>query len=219
MQLFIDSANPEEVRQVWEWGLIDGVTTNPTLATKAGVDFVEAAHEILRIVQGPVSLEVLSEDATSMIEEGRKLASLGEHVVVKLPTTIEGLKALKQLTSEGIKTNLTLVFSATQALLVAKLGATYVSPFVGRIDDISMNGGDLLVEEIRQIYDNYGFSTQILYASVRTTEHVKNAALIGADVATIPFSILEQLVKHPLTDVGLKRFSEDWRNSGQQALV
>lgn len=219
MKLFIDSANPQEIRQAHEWGIIDGVTTNPTLATKAGVNFKDAVYEILDMISGPVSLEVLSEDASGMIEEGRKLAALRDNVVVKLPTTVEGLKALKQLSSENIKTNLTLVFSVTQALLVGKLGATYVSPFVGRVDDVLLNGGDQLVSEIIHVYSQYEFSTQVLYASVRDTEHVHNAALMGADVATIPFSVLEQLVKHPLTDTGLARFKKDWQESGQDPLV
>lgn len=219
MKLFIDSANPQEIRTAYEWGIIDGVTTNPTLATKAGINFKDAVYQILDLISGPVSLEVLGQEAGGMIEEGRRLAGIRDNVVVKLPTTTEGLKALKQLSSEGIKTNLTLVFSVNQALLVGKLGATYVSPFVGRVDDILHSGGDQLVSEIVQVYDHYGFQTQVLYASVRDSQHVHNAAMMGADVATVPFSVLEQLVKHPLTDAGLKRFQEDWESAGQEPLV
>lgn len=219
MKLFIDSANPEEIRQVNDWGFLDGVTTNPTLATRSGVNFKEAVNQILEMVDGPVSLEVISETYSEMIDEGRKLSQLADNVVVKLPSTTDGLIALRQLNSEGIKTNMTLVFSANQALLVAKLGATYVSPFVGRVDDISMHGGDQLVNQVIRVYENYDFQTQVLYASVRDTEHVHNAALMGADVVTAPFEVLEKLVKHPLTDAGLESFKKDWQESGQESLV
>lgn len=219
MQIFIDSANPEEIKTAMEWGIVDGVTTNPTLATKAGVKFREAVEEILQLVKGPVSLEVVSTEYKNMVEEGRKLVELGEQVVVKLPTTTDGLKALRELSEGSIKVNMTLVFSPTQALLVGKLGATYVSPFIGRVDDISYHGGDELVAEMVEIYKNYNFETQILAASIRDVEHVAMAARLGADVCTVPFDVLGQLVKHKLTDAGLGRFLQDWEASGQESLV
>lgn len=218
MQLYIDSAVPQEVEKMVALGIIDGVTTNPSLATKAGVTYKIAVSKILKIVKDNVSLEVLSTDAKGMIKEGRALVKLGKNVVVKLPTTEEGLKALKILTSEKIRVNMTLVFSANQALLAAKLGAYIVSPFVGRLDDIGQTGIDL-IEEIRQIYDNYNFKTKILFASVRSPLHVKQAALVGADIATCPVDVLEKLVKHPLTDIGLKKFLEDFAASGQKPIV
>lgn len=218
MKLFIDSANPQEVRKIAELGILDGVTTNPTLATKAGISYQKAVEEILKIVKQDVSLEVLSTESVGMVAEGRQLAKLGKAVVVKLPTTSEGLKALQVLKKDGIRVNMTLVFSANQALLVAKLGADMVSPFVGRLDDAGHDGVEV-VEEIRQIYDNYNFQTQILFASVRSTLHVKQAALIGCDITTCPFDVLEKLVKHPLTDSGLKRFLDDFKGSGQKPLV
>ena len=218
MQLFIDSANPEEVQKVVELGIIDGVTTNPTLAAKAGVPYREAVTKILSTVKGDVSLEVLATDKDGMVEEARQLATMGKNVVVKLPTTDEGLKALQVLKSEGIRNNMTLVFSANQALLVAKLGAYIVSPFVGRLDDIGHTGTET-IEEIRQIYDNYSFETKILFASVRSPLHVKEAALIGADIATCPYDVLDKLVKHPLTDIGLEKFLDDFKQSGQEPLV
>lgn len=218
MKLFIDSANPQEVKKIAELGILDGVTTNPTLATKAGIDYKTAVSEILKIVDGDVSLEVLSTDAQDMIDEARNLSKLHNNVVVKLPTTPEGLKALKVLNAEGIKINMTLVFSANQALLVAKLGAYIVSPFIGRIDDTGQTGIDV-ISEIRQIYDNYNFETQILFASVRSPLHVKQAALAGCDIATCPYEVLEKLVHHPLTDVGLKKFLDDFKASGQKPLV
>ena len=218
MKLFIDSANPKEIKAISELGILDGVTTNPTLATKSGIPYKKAVEEILKIVKQDVSLEVLADDAQGMIKEGRQLSKMGKAVVVKLPTTPDGLIALKALKKEGIKVNMTLVFSANQALLVAKLGADMVSPFVGRLDDAGHDGVEV-VEEIRQIYDNYNFKTQILFASVRSTLHVKHAALIGCDIATCPYDVLEKLVKHPLTDIGLKRFLSDFKNSGQKSLV
>lgn len=218
MLLFIDSANPKEVKEMAQIGIIDGVTTNPSLAARAGVPYKTAVKEILAAVKDNVSLEVLSEDAKGMVAEGKKLAKLGQNVVVKLPTTTEGLKALQLLNAEGIRVNMTLVFSANQALLVGKLGAYLVSPFVGRLDDIGQTGTDL-VEEIRVIYDNYAFDTKILFASVRSPEHVKQAAIIGADAATCPYEVLKQLVKHPLTDIGLKRFLDDYKASKQSPLV
>lgn len=218
MQLYIDSANPQEVKAMVDLGIIDGVTTNPTLAAKAGVTYQEAVKEILKTVDDNVSLEVLSTDSEGMVKEGQKLAKLSSKVVVKLPTTSEGLKALKRLKLEGIRVNMTLVFSANQALLVAKLGAYIVSPFVGRLDDIGQTGTEL-ISEIKQIYENYKFETKILFASVRSPLYVKEAALIGADIATCPIDILEKLVKHPLTDIGLERFLKDFKDSGQKPLV
>ncbi len=218
MQLYIDSAVPQEVEKMMALGIIDGVTTNPSLAVKAGMTYKEAVAKILKIIPDNVSLEVLSTDAEGMIIEARKLVKLGDNVVVKLPTTEEGLKALKALAQEGVRINMTLVFSANQALLVAKLGAYIVSPFVGRLDDIGQTGIDL-IDEIRRIYDNYDFKTKILFASVRSPLHVKQAALVGADIATCPVDVLEKLVKHPLTDIGLKKFLEDFAASGQKPLV
>lgn len=218
MKLFIDSANPKEVKSVWEMGIIDGVTTNPTLATKAGISYDKAVEEIINIVDGDISLEVLATETVAMVKEGRALAKIHHNVVVKLPTTEDGLRALGALASEGIRVNMTLVFSANQALLVAKLGAYFVSPFVGRLDDIGQNGTEV-VREIKQIYDNYNYETQILFASVRSPLHVKQAALLGCDIATCPYEVLTQLVKHPLTDKGLKKFLEDFKDSGQKPLV
>ena len=218
MQLFIDSANPQEVEKMVALGIIDGVTTNPTLASIAGVDYRQAVKKILALVKGDVSLEVLSTDTRGMVKEGRLLAKFGKNVVVKLPTTEEGLKALKILKADGIRINMTLVFSPNQALLVAKLGAYIVSPFAGRLDDIGHTATDL-IEEIRTIYDNYDFKTKILFASVRSPLHVKQASLIGADIATCPYDVLEKLVKHPLTDIGLKKFLDDFKQSGQKPLV
>jgi len=218
MKLFIDSANPEEVKKIADLGILDGVTTNPTLATKAGVDYKTAVSEILKIVDSDVSLEVLSTDTQGMIKEARTLSSLHKNVVVKLPTTSEGLRALKILKVEKIRINMTLVFSANQALLVAKLGAYIASPFAGRLDDIGHTAIDL-ISEIRQIYDNFAFETQILFASVRSPLHVKQAALAGCDIATCPYEVLEKLVHHPLTDVGLKKFLSDFKESGQKPLV
>src|SRR3989344_4231825 len=218
MQLFIDSANPKEIKEMVEIGIIDGVTTNPTLATKAGVDYNQAVKEILAMVPANVSLEVLATEAPKMVVEARQLSALGKNVVVKLPATEEGLKALKVVAKEGIPTNMTLVCSTNQALLAAKLGATMVSPFVGRLDDIGASGTEV-VEEIRQIYDNYAFETKILFASVRSPLHVKQAAIIGCEIATCPYEVLKSLIKHPLTDVGLKKFLDDFKNSGQKPLV
>lgn len=218
MQLYIDSSNPSEVKRMSELGIIDGVTTNPSLAAKAGTTYQQAVKEIIQIAKDNISLEVLSTDSIGMIDEGRKLAKLSDKVIVKLPTTSEGLKALKMLNLEGIRINMTLVFSANQALLVAKLGAYIVSPFVGRLDDIGQTGTEL-ISEIKQIYDNYKFETKILFASVRSPLHVKQAALIGADIATCPYDILEKLVYHPLTDIGLKKFLDDFKESKQKPLV
>ncbi|HIQ26031.1 MAG TPA: fructose-6-phosphate aldolase, partial [Aquifex aeolicus] len=194
-------------------GLLDGVTTNPTLVAKTGKPFMEVAEEIINILgEGrPVSLEVVATDYEGMVRQARELSKLGPNVAVKIPMTPEGIKAVKTLSEEGIKTNVTLVFSPSQALLAAKAGATYVSPFVGRLDDISSEGIKL-IEEIATIYNNYGFNTEIIVASIRHPEHVRLAALIGADIATIPFAVLEKLFKHPLTDIGLERFLKDWNS-------
>ena len=218
MKLFIDSANPEEVKKIAELGILDGVTTNPTLATLAGKDYKTAVDEILNTVNSDVSLEVLSTDTEGMLREARLLSRIHKNVVVKLPTTPDGLKALKILKEEGIRINMTLVFSANQALLVGKLGSYIVSPFAGRLDDIGHSAIDV-IEEIRQIYDNYGFETQILFASVRSPLHVKQAALAGADIATCPYEVLEKLVHHPLTDIGLSKFLDDFKKSNQKPLV
>lgn len=218
MQLFIDSANPKEIKEMWKLGIIDGVTTNPSLATKAGIPYKKAIDEILETIDGDVSLEVLSLDAEKMVKEGLALSKLHNNVVVKLPTTTEGLKALRILTTEGVRINMTLVFDPNQALLVAKLGAYIVSPFVGRLDDIGENGTQM-VREIKQIYENYGYDTKILFASVRSPQHVKDAALIGCHIATCPYDVLDKLVKHPLTDSGLKKFLEDFKKSKQKPLV
>ena len=211
MKIFIDTANPGEIRKAYEMGVIDGVTTNPTLISKENKDFKSLIHEICETIQGlPISLEVLSLRSEGMIEEAQSLAKIGENVVVKIPMTTEGLKAIKVLVSGGIKTNTTLVFSPTQALLAAKAGTTYVSPFIGRLDDISQTGMDV-VEQIVTIFDNYEFESEVIVSSVRHPIHVLEAALIGADVATIPYKVIEQLVQHPLTDIGIERFSADWK--------
>jgi transaldolase len=216
MKFFIDTANPGEIQKAYEMGVIDGVTTNPTLISKENKNFKSLIQEICRIIRGlPISLEVLSTKSDGMIEEARNLAKMGENIVVKIPMTTEGLKATKVLVSEGIKTNTTLVFSPTQALLAAKVGTTYVSPFIGRLDDISQTGMDL-IEQIVAIFDNYGFESEVIVASIRHPIHVLEAALIGADVATIPFKVIDQLVKHPLTDMGIERFMADWKKVPQK---
>lgn len=209
MQLFLDTANLDEIRQGAETGIISGVTTNPTLIMKEGRDYVQTLKEICSIVNGPVSAEPVSLDAKGMVKEGKAFAKLHKNIVIKVPMTPEGMKACRMLTKSGIKVNTTLVFSANQALLAAKAGTYFTSPFLGRLDDIGQNGMEL-VREIRQIYDNYGFKTKILAASIRSTTHVKEAALIGADIATIPFKVYEQLFKHSLTDKGIKKFLDDW---------
>jgi transaldolase len=213
MKIFLDTANVKELQDVADMGLLDGVTTNPSLIAKEKRPFRDLVDEICRIVEGVVNLAVTATDAASMVSEGRELAKIASSVVVKLPTTVEGLKACKILTAEGTKTNLTLCFSPTQALLVAKAGATYVSPFLGRLDDIAHVGMDL-VRTIRTIYDNYDFKTQILAASLRNPLHIVDAATAGADVATMPYAVFQMLIKHPLTDIGLKRFLEDWQKAG-----
>jgi len=209
MKFFIDTGNIEEIKEGIRLGMVDGVTTNPTLVAKENKDFDTVVKEILEIVEGPVSLEVISLDAEGMIAEGRELATLADNVVVKVPMLTEGLKATKILSNEGIRVNQTLVFSPIQALMAAKAGAAYVSPFVGRLDDISHVGMDL-VEQIITIFDNYDFDCEVLVASVRNPLHVLEAALMGADVATIPFKVLVQLAKHPLTDMGVAKFLADW---------
>jgi transaldolase len=209
MKFFIDTADVKEIREANELGLVDGVTTNPSLIAKSGRKFEEVIREITAIVDGPISAEVIALDHDGMIREGVELAAIHPNIVIKLPMTPEGLKATKTLHGKGIKTNVTLVFTPMQALLAAKAGATYVSPFVGRLDDISQDGMGI-IDEIRTIFDNYGYSTEIIVASVRNPIHVLNSALIGADIATIPFSVMIQLAKHPLTDAGIKKFLEDW---------
>ena len=209
MKFFLDTANVEYIKEVNEMGVICGVTTNPSLVAKEGRDFNEVIKEITEIVDGPISGEVVSEDAQGMIKEGREIAAIHKNMIVKIPMTAEGLKATKVLSKEGIKTNVTLIFSATQALLAANAGATYVSPFLGRVDDISMVGMDL-VSDIAEIFEIHGIETEIIAASVRNPIHVIEAAKAGADIATVPFNLVEQMIKHPLTDQGLEKFKADW---------
>lgn len=210
MKFFIDTANVGEIQKAHDMGLIDGVTTNPTLISREGRDFRPLVSEICEIVDGPVSVEAVSAKSKDLIAEARTLSKIHENIVVKIPMTLEGLNAVRTLASEGINTNVTLIFSPTQALLAAKAGATFASPFIGRLDDVSHVGMDL-VEQIITIYDNYDFDTQVIVASIRNPLHVLEAALMGADIATIPYKVLEQLAKHPLTDVGIERFLEDWK--------
>ncbi|HUU50653.1 MAG TPA: fructose-6-phosphate aldolase [Nitrospinota bacterium] len=210
MKLFIDTANIKEIEEATSMGIIDGVTTNPTLVSKEGKDYREVLQEICKIVDGPISAEAVSDTCEELIKEARNLSAIHKNIVVKIPMTWEGLKAVKRLKEEGIKTNVTLIFSPNQAILAAKAGATYVSPFVGRLDDISHIGMDL-VEQIVTIYENYGFFTEVIVASIRNPLHVVDAAMIGAHVATIPFNVIEQLVKHPLTDKGIEKFLSDWK--------
>jgi len=214
MKFFLDTANVEEIQEALTMGMVDGVTTNPTLIAKEGRDFREIIEEICKIVDGPISAEVISTDADGMIKEARDLAGIHENIVVKIPMLVDGLKAVRQLTSEGIKTNVTLIFSALQALMAAKAGATFVSPFVGRLDDLSQDGL-LLVEQIVEIYSNYAFDTEIIVASVRNPLHVLDSALMGADIATIPFGVLKKLAAHPMTDKGLKAFLDDWNKANK----
>jgi transaldolase len=209
MKIFIDSADVDKIREAWDWGIIDGVTTNPSHVAKTGRKHMDVYREILDIVDGPVSLETISLSAKEIVDEGRALAKMHKNVVVKVPVIREGLKAVKQLNSEGIKTNVTVTFSPLQALLAAKCGATYISPFVGRLDAIGQNGMEC-IQQIRTIYDNYGFETEILTAAVRHPQHVLEAALIGSDVITMAFDVLEQLYNHPLTDIGVDIFLKDW---------
>jgi transaldolase len=217
MKFFVDTAEIADIKKLYETGLLDGVTTNPSLVAKSGRNFLEVIAEICAAVPGPVSAEVASTEYDGMIAEGRKLAKIAKNVVVKLPLTVDGLRATKTFTDEGIKTNVTLCFSPNQALLAAKVGATYVSPFIGRLDDINLEGMEL-IENIRQIYDNYDFKTQILAASIRSANHVTQAALAGADVATIPPPVIYKLADHPLTKSGLEQFVKDWKATGQSIL-
>ena len=214
MKFFVDTADVAEIRELEATGLLDGVTTNPSLILKSGRDIKEVLAEICDAVEGPVSGEVVAMEADAMIKEGKLLAEIASNICIKLPLTMEGLKACKALTDEGYKTNVTLCFSANQALLAAKAGATFISPFIGRLDDMAIDGMEL-IEDIRTIHDNYDFETEILAASIRTANHVKEAALAGADVATIPPSTLKALVKHPLTDKGIESFMADWAKTGQ----
>lgn len=215
MKFFVDTADVDEIREMADTGLMDGVTTNPSLILKSGRDILEVTKEICDMVDGPVSAEVTALDYEGMMKEAAVLADIADNVCIKLPLTMDGLKACKALTGQGHQTNVTLCFSATQALLAAKAGATFISPFIGRLDDMGIDGMEL-IEDIRTIYDNYGFETEILAASIRTINHVKDSALAGADVATIPPSTLKALVKHPLTDKGLDAFMADWAKTGQK---
>ncbi|MDI3316827.1 MAG: fructose-6-phosphate aldolase [Bacillota bacterium] len=209
MQIFLDTADIEEIRRAAEWGILDGVTTNPTLVARERVDFFERLREIAALVDGPVSAEVTATDAHGMVEQGRELAALAENIVVKIPIGEEGLKAVRTLSQAGIRVNVTLIFSANQALLAAKAGATFVSPFVGRLDDVGQDGM-ALVRQIGEIFRLHGIATKVLAASIRHPLHVTEAALAGADVATVPFAVLKAMLQHPLTDRGLERFLSDW---------
>jgi len=209
LKIFIDTANVEEIRRAASWGIVDGVTTNPTLIAKEGRDFRQVVKEICEIVDGPISAEVISLESERMIAEAIDLAKIHKNIIIKIPMTSEGLKAIKELSKKGIKTNCTLIFSANQAIMAAKAGATYVSPFVGRLDDRGERGM-AVVEDIAKIYKNYNIKTQIIVASVRNTQHVVESAKCGADIATIPFKVLEQMLKHELTDIGIQKFLDDW---------
>lgn len=212
MKFFLDTANVREIKEAHSMGMVDGVTTNPSLIAKEGRDFEEVIKEICEIVDGPVNAEVVSVDTEGMLKEARHLVRIGDNIVIKVPMTVDGLKATRRLAEENIKTNVTLVFSPLQALMAAKAGAAFVSPFIGRLDDLSQEGM-LLVEQIVEIYSNYAFDTEIIVASIRNPLHVLDSALIGADIATIPFSVLSKLASHPLTDKGLKSFLDDWKKS------
>jgi len=214
MKFFIDTANINEIKEANDMGMVDGVTTNPSLIAKEGRDFEEIIKEICDIVDGPISAEVVSTDTEGMLKEARKLSKIHENIVIKIPMLVDGLKATRRLSGEGIKTNVTLVFSPLQALMAAKAGATYVSPFIGRLDDISQEGL-LLIQQLVEIYSNYAFDTEIIVASIRNPLHVLESALMGADIATIPFNVLSKLAAHPLTDKGLKAFLDDW-NRGKK---
>ncbi|VAW21181.1 Transaldolase [hydrothermal vent metagenome] len=217
MKFFVDTAEVDDIAELQATGLLDGVTTNPSLIYKSGRDFKQVIAQICEIVSGPVSAEVAAMDLEGMIAEGEHLAKIASNVTIKVPMTVDGLKACRHFSAKGIKTNVTLCFSANQALLAAKVGATFVSPFIGRLDDINLSGMDLIAD-IRTIYDNYDFTTQILAASIRSINHVSDAALSGADVATIPPSIIRKMYNHPLTDRGLKAFEKDWASTGQTIL-
>jgi transaldolase len=209
MKFFIDTANIDEIREANAMGVLDGVTTNPSLVAKEGREFMDVLADIVKVVDGPVSAEVTATDFENMLSQARELSAFHDNIVVKIPIIAEGLKAIKACSDEGIRVNVTLCFSANQALLAAKAGATYISPFLGRLDDVGATGMEL-IREIRTVYDNYGYPTQILAASIRSPLHVTEAALIGADVATIPFKVIQQLIRHPLTDAGQERFLSDW---------
>jgi transaldolase len=215
MKFFVDTADVRDIKEIQQMGLCDGVTTNPSLIAKSGRDFKEVIAEICSFVEGPVSAEVAALDYDGMMREGNILRKIAKHVTIKVPMTVDGLRACKSFSSEGTMVNVTLCFSANQALLAAKAGATFISPFIGRLDDINLDGMEL-ISEIRQIYDNYGFDTNILAASIRTANHIKEAALIGADYATAPPSVLKALVSHPLTDKGIASFLSDWAKTGQK---
>lgn len=211
MKFFIDTANVDEIREVASWGILDGVTTNPSLIAKEGRDFKEVIKEITSIVDGPISAEVISEDSEGMLKEARELAKIHKNITIKIPMTKEGLKATSVLSKEGIKTNVTLIFSSNQALLAAKAGATFVSPFLGRLDDIG-NEGVNLIEEIMDIFDIYGIETEVIAASIRHPLHVTEVAKTGVDIATIPYGVFQKMLKHPLTDSGIERFLKDWES-------
>ncbi|KRS13170.1 transaldolase [Roseovarius atlanticus] len=217
MKFFVDTADVDAIKELNELGMVDGVTTNPSLILKSGRDILEVTKEICGIVEGPVSAEVVAVEADQMIEEGRKLAEIADNIAVKVPLTWDGLKACKVLAGEGNMVNVTLCFSANQALLAAKAGATFISPFIGRLDDINLDGMDL-IGDIRTIYDNYGYETQILAASIRTVNHATQSALIGADVMTAPPDVIKKMAAHPLTDKGLEAFLADWEKTGQKIL-
>jgi transaldolase len=217
MKFFIDTADIQAISELNEMGLVDGVTTNPSLIMKSGRDIIEVTKEICSLVKGPVSAEVVATDASSMIKEGEKLAKIASNIAVKVPLTWDGLRTCKELTSQGCMVNVTLCFSANQALLAAKAGATFISPFIGRLDDINIDGMDL-ISEIRTIYDNFEFDTQILGASIRTVNHITQCALVGADVITAPPNVLKQLAEHPLTSKGLELFMKDWAKTGQKII-
>jgi transaldolase len=210
MKFFIDTANVSEIKEAYSMGMVDGVTTNPSLIAKEGRDFETIIREICEIVDGPISAEVISLETEGMIREARRLSEIHENIVVKIPMTVDGMKAVRKLSENGIRTNVTLIFSPLQALMAAKAGASYVSPFVGRLDDVS-HDGMVLVEQIIEIYDNYAFETEVIVASVRNPLHVLESALMGADIATIPFNVLTRLAAHPLTDKGIKAFLDDWK--------
>lgn len=212
MELYIDTANLDEIKQAHDMGVLDGVTTNPSLIAKEKVDYGKRLGEICEVVDGPVSAEVIATDFNGMMKEGRERAKIGDNIVVKLPSTVDGLKACKAFADEGIRTNLTLCFQPLQALLVAKAGAFLVSPFIGRVDDIGEDGMDL-IRRIRAIYDNYGYETKLLAASIRHPKHIVDCALAGADVCTVPFNVIQQMMKHPLTDSGLTKFVEDYKKA------
>ncbi|HVF58990.1 MAG TPA: fructose-6-phosphate aldolase [Thermoanaerobaculia bacterium] len=215
MKFFLDTADVEEIKKGLEWGMVDGITTNPTLIAKQGKPYLGTVQEIARLVPGPVSGEVLATEFDEIMEQGKRLSALAENVVVKVPLIPAGLRAVRALAELGIRTNVTLCFSAAQALLAAKAGAAYISPFIGRLDDVGQEGMDL-IGQVVSIYENYDFETEVLVASVRHPVHVVQAAMLGADVATLPFKVLEQLYKHPLTDLGLDKFLSDWKKTGKK---